>query len=68
MSGVTPIKRPKVTGDVKPGKRGNLLGEVPLDVPYAGCAHLDCLPGCDLAKNHCERLALAFRKAGYDNG
>lgn len=59
--------RPKPTGDVKPGKRGNLLGEVPLDVPYAGCAHLDCLPDCNMSKNHCERLARAFHKAGYSN-
>lgn len=49
----------------KPGKAGNLFGEVPLDVPWAGCDHLDCVPGCDFSKHHCERLAQAFKRAGY---
>lgn len=61
------IIRPKQRGDTKPGKTGNLLGEVPLDVPYAGCWNLDCIAGCDLSKNHCQRLADAFRRAGYSD-
>ncbi len=47
-------------------KKGNLFGEVPFDVAYAGCQHLDCLPGCAPLRGHCERLRLALIKAGYD--
>lgn len=50
---------------VKVLKQGNLFGEVPLDVPYAGCSHFDCLEGCNIGKGHCERLEIAFRVAGY---
>lgn len=46
-------------------KLGNLFGEVPLDVAYAGCSHLDCIRGCDLGKGHCQRLEDAFIAAGY---
>lgn len=61
-----PMKqRPKPLEPVKPEKAGNLLGEVPFDVPYAGCSHLDCLFECDIANGHCERLELAFLAAGY---
>lgn len=59
-------KRPGPIEPVLAEKKGNLLGEVPLDVPYAGCSHQDCLPQCSLAKGHCERLERAFIKAGYE--
>jgi hypothetical protein len=58
-------KRPKPVDPVKPDKAGNLLGEVPMDVAYAGCSHQDCLFECDLATGHCERLEQAFIRAGY---
>lgn len=57
-------KRPGPIEPVKDFKNGNLLGEVPLDVPYAGCSHLDCIKGCDLGKGHCQRLEVAFLAAG----
>lgn len=58
-------KRPGLPGHVHVLKEGNLFGEVPLDVPYAGCAHSDCIEGCNLGKGHCQRLEDAFVAAGY---
>jgi hypothetical protein len=58
-------RRPRPIERIQSGKEGNLLGEVPLDVAYAGCSHMDCLPKCSLAKGNCERLEQAFIKAGY---
>lgn len=59
-------RRPRPIEPVKVLKMGNLYGEVPLDVGYAGCSHLDCIPGCNLGKGHCQRLEDAFDAAGYD--
>lgn len=58
-------QRPKSPGPIHFLKSGNLFGEVPLDVPYAGCSNSDCIKGCNLGKGHCQRLENAFRAAGY---
>ncbi len=58
-------KRPQPIERIHALKVGNLFGEVPLDVPYAGCSHLDCINGCNLGKGHCQRLEDAFKGAGY---
>lgn len=58
-------KRPGPVEPVKVFKIGNLFGEVPLDVGYAGCSHQDCIDGCNLGKGHCQRLEDAFKAAGY---
>jgi hypothetical protein len=57
-------KRPQEK-HVHPLKWGNLFWEVPLDVAYAGCAHLECIEGCNIGKGHCQRLENAFEAAGY---
>jgi len=58
-------KRPQPFGKVRVLKIGNLFGEVPLDVAYAGCSDQECIPGCNLGKGHCQRLEDAFEAAGY---
>lgn len=63
---VRPKKRPGPVEPVKVFKMGNLFGEVPLDVGYAGCSHQDCIAGCNVGKGHCQRLEDAFVAAGYD--
>jgi hypothetical protein len=42
------------------GKRsGNLTAAYPGAIEgWEGCYDKDCLPACDLRKNHCERLKL----------
>lgn len=60
------IKKRPARQSVVSFKTGNLFGEVPLDVAYAGCSHLDCLSGCDAMRGHCQRLENAFIAAGYD--
>jgi hypothetical protein len=55
----------KALGQPRTFKVGNLFGEAPLDVPYAGCSHFDCIDGCNLGKGHCQRLEDAFKSAGY---
>jgi hypothetical protein len=40
---------------------GNLFREIPSDVAFSGCWNLDCLPGCDLGRGHCQRLEIALR-------